>query len=183
MRFDRYFVARFHAVGFPSLCGDLTDRAHFERPFERSASGRIGDVHVEPAMRIGVFEFFESSGDRYRFFMIEHCEGMMGPRVNSEGSHCKNDESGEFQIHGSPLDDSLPQMFLFRGSIPFLYHESPNSGTVAWGKTGSDPSRETGVDFDRRRHATREGSDPILPHATVQELGTEGGEPCVGSAS
>jgi hypothetical protein len=107
MRFDRYFVARFHAVGFPSLCGDLADRAHFERPFERSASGRIGDVHVEPAMRIGKFEFLQSSGDRYRFFMIEHCEGMMGPRLNSEGSHCKNDESGEFQIHGSPLDDSL----------------------------------------------------------------------------
>jgi hypothetical protein len=57
-------------------------------------------------MRIGKFEFLQSSGDRYRFFMIEHCEGMMSPRLNSEGGHCKNDESGEFQIHGSPLDDS-----------------------------------------------------------------------------
>src|SRR5262245_24630888 len=102
MRLDRDFVAGFHAVGFPSLCGDLADRAHFERPFERTASGRIDDVHVEPAMWISKFKFLQSSGDGYRFFMIEHREGMMSRCLNSEGSHCTNDEPGEFQIHGSP---------------------------------------------------------------------------------
>src|SRR5439155_11913113 len=109
MGLDSDRITRLHGIGFPALGSDLTDRAHFKRPIDRAACSRVRHCHVQPAMRIRIFEFLQCSRDGDRLFMIKHREGMMSMSRNGESGYGKYDQASNFQIHDiSPCTTALP---------------------------------------------------------------------------
>ncbi len=122
MPLDGDFIARLHDAGFPALGSHLTDRAHFERPICGPSSGGIHDGDVQPAMRIGPFEFRQRPRNGDRLFMIKHREGMMSLTLNGERRDCNGDKAGDFPVHDVPPSDSLaaPISIVFPGFD--IYH-------------------------------------------------------------
>src|SRR5215468_8212798 len=57
MRLNGDFVPWLHRVRLPPLRSNLTDGTHFECPIESPSGCRIRNRNMEPAMRIGPFEF------------------------------------------------------------------------------------------------------------------------------